>query len=71
MAPLREYMCRDCVDTFEVLEQHPEDAPQGCIRCESSNIERLPSAAGGYTIRGANTSSSTPKHAGSFRKSKT
>lgn len=66
--PLRDYICKECGHEFEEFLGSFED-PEGCRHCESSNIERLPSAPGGYHIKGTNAGSTRPKNAGSFKKS--
>lgn len=67
MTPLRDYLCLDCGHEFEEFLSAGEH-PVGCSHCESKRLERLPSAPGGYQIKGSNSASSRPKNAGSFKK---
>ena len=64
--PLFDYKCEDCCRVFEVLLRE-EDTPE-CPHCDSKRVKRLVSALGGYQINGSNSSSVTPKGAGSFKK---
>lgn len=68
--PIREFLCNDCGHVFEELVRHPEDMPQQCNHCECTRIHMLPTAPGGYQIHGNSGSSTRPKSAGSFKRTK-
>lgn len=57
--PIYEYVCRECVYTFEEIVRDGE-TPK-CPRCEANDVEKLLSAHSYYQIKGDNTASITPK----------
>lgn len=65
--PIKDYLCRDCGHIQEEINLHPEENVQ-CHHCDSGKMESLPSAHGGYHIKGDNSSSVRPKGAGSRSK---
>lgn len=62
--PIYEYACMRCMRTWEVIGWHGMN-----VRCEKcgDRAKRVPSAAGGYHIKGDNSASQRPKGAGSFK----
>lgn len=67
---LKDIQCQSCQKVWEEFIRDAEDEPTKCIYCESPEIKKLLSGHGGYSIRGANGSSTRPKHSGSYKRSK-
>jgi putative FmdB family regulatory protein len=42
--PIYEYRCNDCGERFEHFVRSRSDRPGGCPSCDSSDLEKLPSA---------------------------
>jgi hypothetical protein len=56
---------------FETLVKHKDDlANEYCPKCESASLQLELSLFGGYSIKGPNGASQRPKHAGSFKRTK-
>lgn len=68
--PIREFQCKSCGHIVEDIMYHPEDSVPRCPHCETDSMSVLPSAVGGYTIRGSNSSSTRPRNAGAFRRTR-
>jgi hypothetical protein len=67
MAPLRDFLCEKCGNEVkDALVGSDEKVPCTVCGCEEMTAQ-LP-LFGGYSIRGNNSASATPKQAGSFRK---
>lgn len=68
--PLRDYQCKDCGHIEEVFYTRTEEQYKviQCAHCETPTSHLLPSAHGGYAIKGNNSASERPKQAGSFKK---
>lgn len=59
--PIRDYQCKGCGDQqLDILVLQGEPEPKKCERCEG-DLERMISAPGGYSIKGSNSASTTPK----------
>jgi putative FmdB family regulatory protein len=70
MPPIYEYLCGSCGHQFEDFVSVGEySLKMGCPHCQHQ-ADKLPSAHGGYKIKGDNSSSQRPKSAGSFKKGK-
>ncbi len=41
--PLFRYECKDCGNEFRVLQQQGDDTPVTCPKCQSTDLQRLPS----------------------------
>lgn len=69
--PLHDFICTDCAHQFEEFFRPGEPVPNKttCAHCDTNTAERLPSAHGGYAIRGNNSASVTPKGSKSFKRS--
>jgi hypothetical protein len=63
-------MCKHCGHIEEMFYGPTEQQPRviECAHCEDNSSELLPSAVGGYNIKGNNSASQRPKQAGSFKK---
>lgn len=72
MPPIYDYLCKDCAHIFEefISSRDSADHTLTCPHCETETAERLPSAPGGYHIKGDNSASVRPKGAGSAKRSK-
>jgi putative FmdB family regulatory protein len=69
MAPIKEFICRDCGHIQEEYTSHsdPDFSPE-CSHCESQKMAYLPSAFGSYRIKGDNSASTKPKSTVSKRR---
>lgn len=65
--PLKDCLCRSCGHIWEEIIKAWDETPN-CPHCESTKVEKLVSAAGGYHIKGNNSASHRPKSAGSFKR---
>ena len=66
--PIREFICLDCGHEQEHVMSQYDTEPPVCSHCDSSRMEKLFSATGGYHIKGNNSASVRPKGAGSRSK---
>lgn len=66
--PLYDFECTKCGTVFEDLVKAGQIHTVQCPECEAVEVQRLISKIGGYSIHGVNSSSATPKQAGSFKK---
>ena len=60
--PLYDFICADCEHEFELICSH--DATPHCKACDSENAMRQVSFPSGYSIRGDNSASVTPRRFG-------
>lgn len=68
MAPISEFLCRDCGHIFEEIRAYdPENKPINCPHDCGLKATRIPSAHGGYHIKGNNGASIRPRGAGAFK----
>lgn len=64
--PLYEFLCNSCGHQFEDIRSYdPKSTPIECPHECGRFAVKLPSRAGGYRMVGDNSSSTTPKGAGS------
>ena len=57
MAPIREYLCRDCGHQFEEIRGNdPEEADPKCPHECEGKVERLPALPGGYFMNSGSAS---------------
>jgi len=64
-----DFECTKCDKTFEALVSDNQAPP--CPKCgDSEYIKRAVSLFGGYSIKGDNSASVTPKQAGGFKRPK-
>jgi putative FmdB family regulatory protein len=50
--PIYEYVCKGCHKHFDLMLKISDQSPQTCPDCQSSNVERLVSAAG-FQLKGS------------------
>lgn len=68
--PIYEYKCRLCAKVTEsIMKPWETKNPVQCPECGGA-CDRVWSGIGGYTIKGDNSGSERPKHAGSFKTKK-
>lgn len=58
--PIYQYKCEECERHFEELRSIKDDSPIRC-KCGSENVYKVPSAHGGYEIKGNNSASTKPR----------
>lgn len=67
--PIRDFECKSCGHIFELLVFSKTERKE-CPECTHTKLIPLPSAHGGYKIKGDNGSSQSPKQSASFKKGK-
>ena len=50
--PIYEYACKVCHKHFELMLKISDQSPQTCPECQSTDVERLVSAAG-FQLKGS------------------
>ena len=68
--PIYEFICKNCGHVFEEVRSAQSSKDGYCPHCEAFTGDRIPSAAGGYKIKGSNSASVSPKGSGSFKSRK-
>jgi putative FmdB family regulatory protein len=61
--PIYEFHCTHCQENFESLMKPWE--PAHCPKCNTSEVNKVPSVIGGYSAISNNGASERPKSAGS------
>jgi len=59
--PMYEFDCRDCGHNFELIIKFTEVKRAKCVKCGSKQLVPKITAIAGYTIKGGNSASTTPK----------